>query len=66
MKDLETRKQEIVRQRAVADAILAERTAAMFRRRYPGTRPESLDFLIDELSSFAASLRREAEHEPAR
>lgn len=47
-------------QRMVADAILAERAAAMFRRRHPGTRPESLDFVIEELGSFAASMRRKA------
>ncbi len=50
------------RERAVADAILAERTAAMLDRRYPGTRPDSLDFVISELSSLARFLRRTAEN----
>jgi hypothetical protein len=61
MEDLPERVETVKRQKAVADAILAERTAAMFRRRYPGARPESLDFVIDELGSFARVMRRKAE-----
>lgn len=49
------------REKAVADAILAERTAAMLTRRYPGSRPDSLDFVISELLSFARAMRRKAE-----
>lgn len=44
----------------VSDAILAERAAAMLNRRYSGTRPDRLDFVIDELSSFARIMRQEA------
>lgn len=53
----------VKRERAVADAILAERTVVMLTRRYPGTRPDHLDIVITELSAFARAMRRKAEKE---
>ena len=42
----------------VTDAERIEAAAAVLNRRYPGTRPDTLDFVISELMSLARAWRR--------
>ena len=45
---------------AITDAERLEAAAAVLERRYPGTRPDTLDNTLYELRCIARSLRRKA------